>query len=242
VIGALTQKVTGAKLVPVPFLLARTIGDGTGADVLRKDCPSARYVTCRFVPDLPLTENQFLWQDDKGTAWVMLPLQDRFAMAREQVPILLEVLKRYPVRQLEASTRNAVRQITDLDLTEFQRTKVLELEVPNTEFVGDMAEYRHSRIWAERLSFTPVSTYWLVLYTCAGAGAAVLLAARRMIRVDDRVRELATILLVCILLSAAVNGVLSGVAGRYASRISWLAMLSFIVILNQAFKPRPAAD
>ena len=63
-----------------------------------------------------------------------------------------------------------------------------------------------------------------------------------MIRVDDRVRELATILLVCILLSAAVNGVLSGVAGRYASRISWLAMLSFIVILNQAFKPRPAAD
>ena len=139
------------------------------------DCPAAHYVTCRFTPDLPLTENDFLWQDNKGPAWVMLPFDERFAVAREQGPILLEVLKRYPLRQLEASARNALQQIADLDLTEFQRTEVLELEVPNTEFVTDIAGYRRSRIWAERFSLAPVSTYWLTFYAFAGVATAACL-------------------------------------------------------------------
>ena len=78
-----TQKsVTGAKLIPVPFLLARTIGDGTGADVLRHDCPTAHYTTCRFTPrPAPDQTSSFFGNNDKGTAWVMLPLDQRFAVA-----------------------------------------------------------------------------------------------------------------------------------------------------------------
>jgi hypothetical protein len=239
-ISTVTLRLTGAKVTPVPFLLARTIDDGTAAKVLKQDCPQVRYATCRYVKDLPLSSEDFLWNDPKSTPWVDLPADERAAIAGEQNTIVFKALTRYSVEQLAKSAANGIAQLGALSLSGFERNQDLELEVRGTELSSDMARFRTSPVWTTPATLRVMAGFWKTLYFVAAVLAIVGLAARKgpAVRLGPDTRQVLAWLLVGVVISALENGVLSGVFGRYGARISWLPMFALCTLAYAAIAQR----
>jgi hypothetical protein len=227
-ISAVTLRITGVKITPIPFLLARTIGDGTAAKVLQQDCPQARYVTCRFVKDLPLTADEFLWRD----RWVTLPVDQRAAVASEQDAIVFKALTRYPAEQFVRSTQNGIVQLGALGLGGYEKNRTLELEVGRWELSSDMAGFRTSPVWTTPAELGALAGFWKILYLAAAVLAVVGLAARKgpAAQLSAEVRSVLAWLLIAVVIGALEHGALSGVQGRYGSRVSWLPMFTLCTL------------
>lgn len=234
-IGPIVERVSGGKVVPVPFLLARAIGDGTAGKVLAADCPTVAYATCRYLPYLPLSEEDFLWNRTTTEPWVALPVETRRAINAESRTILVETLTRYPVEQLVASTGNFARQLVTHDLGKFGRADILdamERLARNNRFGADIDAYRDSLIWQQRFPLGPLSALWLVVHLAAVAVVITLLVRgrRQGEDIDPAVSVFVVTVLVGLVANAAVHGMLSLVVGRYQSRLGWLALFSAIVL------------
>lgn len=232
-------KMTGYNVVSIPFLLARSVGDGPGAAVLREDCATVDYVSCQFVPGLPLAEIDFLWDSTKVTPWIRLADAERLAVSNEQSRIVAAAVRRYPIAQAQASIGNTVRQFVNLDLTKFgprQRTETIELKTLPDERVA----YRQTLIKTDSFPLAAMTTAYFAIYVIALIVALGLLVSRDRLlpTVDDRYATIAAMMLVSLVISAATTGSFAGVIGRYQARISWLGVFAVIILVNQLFARR----
>lgn len=241
-IGPLVQRATGAKVVPIPFLLARAIGDGTAARILAEDCPQRHYATCRFLPYLPMSEEAFLWNGTTTAPWAALPNETRLAINAEAKPILRAVVTRHPLQQISASLGNFGRQLVSQDLSKFARPSVLqgmEDVARFSRYRQEMADYQATRIWQKAFPLTGLSALWLIVHLAAIAAIGVLW--RRQGRHSDAFEPTKVFILtvlVALLANAAIHGMFSIVVGRYQSRIAWLALFSAIVLIWPAVTSR----
>lgn len=237
-VGPAIQRATGAKLVPVPFLLARAIGDGTAEKILTEECAERHYATCRFLPYLPMTEEAFLWNTTKTTPWVALTNDVRLAINADTKPILVAILTRYPVQQIATSLGNFGMQLISQDISKFSNPKVLQGmdEVARfSRYQSEIDQYRGSRIWQQSFPLKGLSTLWLAVHLAAIAAIAMLWrTSSRQQHGLDAAKVFVITVLVALLANAAIHGMFSIVVGRYQSRIAWLVLFSAIVMIFPA--------
>jgi hypothetical protein len=248
------ERAAGVEVVSVPFLLARSIGDGPGARLLTEDCPGAGYVSCGFVPHFPLTEGEVLWTKplltrpgaEKFASWARLPPAERRAISAEANGIVLKAAMRYPVEQVSATLGNIARQLVDLNVVKFGWTNIRVKSYEATTgkiFASEGERYKATRIWAGTFPLKFVSGLWLAVYLAAAGAIVIMLAIarQRRVKIDDATRIFVTTVITGVLMNAAISATFSATVGRYQSRLSWLVLLSAILIGHAMARARVTA-
>ncbi len=230
-VDIVAAKVTRTRVVAPPLLLARLIGDGTAGRVLAADCPTRHYETCRYLPALPLRENDFLWQSPKAVSWNNSPDASRIVIVAEQKAIIRAVLTRYPLTQLGRSLDNAATQLWTTGLDEFEMNPAIDLGMRSPEFAEPIARYHASAVVRDRLSLAPLATAWAMVYALAAALSLALLLGWRRLGLRPATVGVVVTVFAGIVVNAAINGALSGVFGRYGARVEWLALFGLIALI-----------
>jgi hypothetical protein len=200
------------------FLLGRLFGDGLAPDFLREQCPKRPFVSCRYLSNLPRSEQEFMFQHPL--------LRDLKGHDDEVDTIVHGTLFAYPRRFLVSSAKQTLLQLvtlrtgeemrlhatTDLDTYAIQRVWPLELD-----------RYRISRQFGDSLrpladAFARVHTtiFWFSVAAC-------LMFARtgRFARID----KFFVSAIVLLVINAAVCGASAGVFDRYQNRVEWIMPL-----------------
>ena len=225
-------RLTGKPVVPVPFLLARMVGDGTAEPYLKEACPVRHYATCAYLARMPMLENDFLWSRD-ATRSVMATATPatRAAIAREANTIALGVIARDPMGVAKAGVENAFRQFADVGVTELAALPHDDAQ-PIRYLRYWLERYRHSAIAEGRMPLFALSMMMRVVYFASLGGALALLFRRRA---DQETVTFALLLFLGLAANAAVSGAISGVFDRYQGRVAWLAAFALLALLA---KPR----
>jgi hypothetical protein len=222
-----------------PFLLGRLMGDGTAQRVLTEDCPRTHWLTCRYLPVSPLSENDFLWGGGVDVerpylGYNQLPTNQQIQIKREAATIEERTLTRYWASQIPITLSNILHQFLDTDLNEFRQTNKLVTKygtMPHGEWVYRTLIYRHPAI-LKAFSNCSMIAYWMSL----------LCAVWMMFNscyYSDFVESDRAFLKVCMLfliVNAAVCGALAGVFGRYQARFAWPFMLAVTALLVKGLR------
>ena len=219
----------GAEPVRPPYLMARMIADGPGADYLKENCPHAGFTVCRFVDKLPISSAEnFLWSTDPTQSGVFASSDPdtRRALVAEQNSFILATLKYDPLGVIKCVLRNSILQIVDIGLIEFNYHKI------NLEFYKEhvpkyyLAIMKGTEAWNDEMPVASVSKLVLastIVSTLFIVG--VLIQNRRATEQDRRFETFAGIIVAGVLLNAFICGALSGPNERYQARVIWLAPL-----------------
>ncbi|QUD86864.1 hypothetical protein [Phenylobacterium montanum] len=243
---AMVEHTVGAPPVTPPFLTARVVADGPGTRFAQAGCGGQAFVVCRYAGRLPLDVDHFLWgQTDRDGVFQTASPADRRALGEEQARFALAAVRAYPMDQARASLANAIRQVGDSDISDFDYKPSLRqtfIQSLPAETVRAMA---HSRAFAEAW---PVEALWGL--QTAVMGALVLAAAALMLRRpsgsgrERRALDFLALIVVGVLANAGVCGVLSSVNGRYEARVIWcapLALAAWLMLRLQSRAEREAA-
>jgi hypothetical protein len=207
------------------FLLGRLFGDGLAADFLRENCPQRPFISCRYLNNLPRTEQQFLFQHAL--------LHDLSKQPDEIETIVRETISAYPLTFVISSAKQTVLQLMALRTGEEMRlhaANVWNIRVIERVFPRDFLAFSNGRQFRDGLrsladAIAPVHTavFWL-------SAAACLLFARsgRFPRINTFFVS-ATVFLV---INAGVSGALAGVYDRYQSRVAWIIPLCLIAYFS----------
>lgn len=199
---------TGPSIAPkrLPLVLARSIADGPGKWYLEEACPSAGYAICEVFDDIPDDLGTLLWSPEgmkSATGEQMARMQ------AEEVEILIETMKAYPLQQARALAGNAALQLIAVGTGEILPRRA-DGDGPFPTLTAEADAYPAIR------GFDPV----VKLGTVAGLAGLLVLALRGMLP-----RYLAAafaLLILATLVNGAMFGGLSAPVDRYQSRIAWL--------------------
>jgi hypothetical protein len=237
------RQVTGKFPIPVPFLLARLVGDGTAQRYLQDVCPSRHFTTCDYLGKMPMTENDFLWSREADKS-VMgdASRQTRAAIADEAGVIVWGTLKAYPLEEAAAAARNVMVQLGDVGVGEFALVPS-DPVAPVPILRPALDQYRMSAIAEGWMPLTEISVLMRGVYFAALVGIGTLLwrRPRGPAQGDPDVRFV-LLLLTGIAANAVVSGAIAGVFDRYQGRVAWLASLGFAVLLAKMLKARRRAS
>ena len=222
------------------FILARVIYDGPGMDVLRRDCPDARWLLCPFLDRFPPDSDQFLWRPDSP---IMLAGGHKRVSADANA-IIAAALRAEPGTELLAVLRNGITQLgrfatgDELHACPATVTPWIERDFPAFE----QAAYAAARQTGNRLA---VQDWMQALHAVVALGgiagcAAVLVLARRRGHVAA---GFAATVLLAVLANAFVAGGLSTPHHRYGSRVMLLgpavALLGGVALTSKKQTPPP---
>jgi hypothetical protein len=205
------------------FLLARMVGDGTAQAYLREHCPRRNYILCEYLEELPEDAERFLWDSDGVLQRAGAP-----ALRSEAREIVAGVLASDPAWQLQRVGSNTVRQFFV-----FQDGDWLEIDDPAGNVVGryiryllpaDYPSYMASRQATGRLP-TLAITLWHAFFVVVGLTASAFLFLEFARRGERHLTALFVVMVAALVGNALITGGISGVHGRYQSRIVWLVVL-----------------
>jgi hypothetical protein len=100
-----------------PFLTARSIEDGPGRLYLLAHCPRIGVVMCDHLDKLDDNTEQLIWAADG--VYCAIPPQERAAMRAEDKDLYIAAALGHPWMQIEAMTRNALRQLVTFGVQEY---------------------------------------------------------------------------------------------------------------------------
>jgi hypothetical protein len=222
------------------------IGDGTATQVLARDCAAPRpglhgapprWALCRYLPHMPMTADEFLWDLKSDLPWAALPLPEQLALAREEQPMLMAVMAGHPGAQLGASLRNSFDQLANHDLGEFGVAYIrgsLAPSMDNPTLRADMLAWQTTAAGTDRFPFAPLSAFWLAVHVAALAVIGAALRWRHAIPAHLAALALAVPLLLVI--NAAVHGALSGSHGRYQAPLQGLTLLAAAALMPYVWR------
>jgi len=197
------------------ILLSRLFADGLAADFLRENCPRCAFISCRYLSNLPRTQEEFVFQHPL--------LADLKGHEEEMGSIVRGTLLAYPGRFAISSVRETLRQLIALRTGDEIRTynskewtNVAIIRV----FPGDIQRLFNSRQYRDRLlplvdAIAPMQTvvFWLSLPACL-----VLAWTGRFVRIN--------IFLYCaiafLIINATICATTAAVFDRYQSRVAWI--------------------
>ena len=223
-VGKLTTG--GVSLAParLPILLARTLADGPGGAYLEEVCPEAGWTLCEVYDEFPTSVRDALWGPDSIAN--RASVEQRRAIAREEVPLVLSVLRAYPVEQGTALARNAVAQLGLIGMDDVRRTEI------------EIEGHREAEVALERLPRgADVLVMEQVQWGAVAAGLLGLVVA--LWRGGPGVRPAIALLALGLATNAAVCGGLSAPADRYQGRVIWTLVLLGLAL---ALGPREARE
>ena len=228
-------RLTGKPVVPVPFLLARMVGDGTAEPYLKETCPVRHYATCAYLGRMPMPENDFLWSRDPARSVMATATPaTRAAIAGEANAIAMGVIWRDPAGVAVAAVKNAFRQFADVGVGELATLPHDDVQ-PIRYLRYGLERYGHSAIAQGRMPLSALSAMMRAVYFASLLGALTLLFRRRA---DKDVFTFTLLLFLGLAANAIVSGAISGVFDRYQGRVAWLAAFALAALLAT----RPAEE
>ncbi|WP_313535043.1 hypothetical protein [Sphingomonas sp.] len=243
----LAARHAGLTVYSPPFVMARLIGDRTAEKYLRETCPQTHYATCRFLPRMPMTENEFLWSGDgSAVSFATLSAAEKARICDEQWPIVLGTLRSHGLEQLGKSLTGVFRQIATVGVTEYG---LMPRDALTTLLHPDIQAYHRSGIGHHTMPLRLISGLMLACYALGGV-ALVILAARvrgqpggfqTLSAAHTRLFEATLLVVFAVLLNGAVCGAISGVFDRYQGRVAWLIPLFALAILMEVASSRRGA-
>ncbi len=200
-----TASVTPLRL---PIVLARSLQDGPASWYLETACPEADHAICEvFGDEIPDSVPDFLWGEDGINSLTNAQLQ---RIRDEEVEILWQAFKRYPLAQTSSLFGNAIRQAGSIGLDELQSTAGLDAAYAPLPGPDDPLS---EGLLTAFDTIAPLFT-WL-----AAAGLGGMFLWRRLSRPQV---EILFVVFVGLALNALVFGGLSAPADRYQGRVAWL--------------------
>ena len=220
-------KVYGEPALSPPFLTARLVGDGhVGEAWLKTHCPQSGFVTCKVANRLPISTDDFLWSADPAhAAFFTASLEDRRAMAHEQSALVAAVVRDRPLAAARDFVADGASQLATLSLEDFNHKPSVRQSIDAWMVGPDATSWRASMAYRQAWPIQPMNLVlaWLVI---ASVVLIAVLAVQTVFNCpaaedDDRRRLLmaAFVIVAAITANAAICGGLSGVFGRYQSRI-----------------------
>ena len=197
------------------FLMARLFGDGLAADFLRENCPQRHFVSCRYLSDLPRTQEEFLFQH---------PLYLEIRGDEEEMgEIVRGTILANPVRFAISSAKETLLQFTSLRTGDEIRNygaREWNSEVLPKVYPGDWRAFSNARQYHGRLNpladasgSLDTAVFWLSAVIClylAGTGRF------------GRINLFFYSAMAYLLVNAAVCATFAGVYDRYQSRVAWI--------------------
>ncbi len=209
------------------FLFSRMVGDGIVADYLREVCPRPDLSLCALKDPLPDDHNDYLW--NKQEAFLALGAWQPTPELRD---IIVDSLKRMPLRHAIAAVVDTVGQLLTLDLGDSltqhgpRSTRIMEVAFPR-----DALDYHDARQQTGRLRPT-ITLLNQVQRPIQFAAMAILFALAGWMAWRGRKPTAGFCLLVlaALVLNAFICGVFSGFNNRYQSRVAWLALTGVMLV------------
>ncbi len=219
--GFARQELSLSPVSPI-FMLARMIGDGTAQAYLRERCPERGYVLCEHLEELPDDADRFLWDSDSVFQRAGGP-----ALRGEAGEIVAGVLATHPARQLQQVGSNAVRQFFVFQDGDWlgrddPAGRVLDRYIRHF-FPADYPSYIASRQSTDQLPRV-VITLWHAFFVVVGLTASAFLFLEFARRGEREMTALFVVMVAALVGNALITGGISGVHGRYQSRIVWLVV------------------
>jgi hypothetical protein len=210
------------RITAPPFVMARLLEDGTGADYLTEECSrTPRHTFCQVPIQPPIDSDSFLWnQDENGTYLVVEPPQ-RERLRQEEMAFALGTVASRPLEQLRISATNWWRQLGMNEVVE-------PIADPRTQTSFGLFENVNARPGEDRqYSFEALLERFrttILLASTAALTIVLVMAVAAMPKSEERRRIVVIIVvaMVAVLASAAITGMLSKPYPRYQARISWL--------------------
>jgi len=171
--AAVVQRSTGQAPIRPPFLMARLITDGPGADWARAHCASSPYVVCRYAANFGQgSSDDFLWDHDPRIGVFSVASRDeRVALAQEQLAFARDVVAAYPWRVAADAARNFGRQLTLTGISQFTygpaEVDYFAHKIPATDF----AHLKDTLAAARRFPNTRLASVQALVSVLSAAGA-----------------------------------------------------------------------
>jgi len=215
---------------------ARMLQDGIVAQYLNDHCPDTHLKLCPYRNELPETGDQFLWEDG--------PFQDlgRFeGLDNEMREIVLNSLRDYPARQIEAALMSTVKQLTMVATGTGVNNRVVHTYGIMGGYVQEeLKAMRAARQQRGELDFSAINRLHIPIALVSMAMMLLGFVALFQKRRDDLALLAATVA-VATLTNASVCAVLSGPHDRYGARIAWLSTFVVIVAAMRYLKSAKAS-
>lgn len=229
-LGASSVVLETASATPqrLPIVLARSLADGPAYWYLSEACPEAEHAMCEaFGDDIPESIGQLLWSD-RG---VKSLTADQVARIRaEEMTVIWEAYKAYPIAQTRSLFRNAVVQAVIFGTDNIQ--------VGQFDHASSRMEFlpRGSKPYAALVSFDGLVTLatWAGIVLCFAVGLSG--------RVRREHAALLWISLAGLLINAAIFGGLSSPVERYQSRVIWILPMLAAMLLSASKSKRKDPD
>ena len=197
------------------FLMARLFGDGLAANYLHANCPQQNFISCRYLAELPQTQEEFLFQH---------PLYpDLKGHEDEMEAIVRGTIHAYPVRFIESGIKETLVQLASLKTGDEIRSygaREWNSNVLPLVFPADFQAFVEGRQYRDRL--TPAadasaaldtSVFWLSV-----AASLFLTWTGRFGRISLFFYSAAAYLVI----NAAICASFAGVYDRYQGRVAWI--------------------
>ncbi len=202
-----------------PFLLARSLADGPARWYLEQHCPTRDYVMCRYLDRLPSGEVVYnlLWAPDGIYMSAPPALRDR--LRREELPLVADAIRDYPLEQLQASLGDVLEQLGEFGPEQFHLGGTVHADGREYQWVPG------SGASARAPAAVTLMQYGAVILA-AGLSGFVFLHRADLV---PQARAVILMVLAGFLANAAVCGALSEPGPRYQARIAWLLPLLGVV-------------
>lgn len=192
----------------LPLLLARSLEDGPAHWYLTEACPEADYAICTLFDEIPDNITKFMWREEGLGGATPEQVQ---AIRDEELRIVMESFRRYPVAQTRALVGNGLLQVVAVGTGQIMPVAYLSTD-PIQVYIRKGRPAQGPVIWTFDF-ITPVGT-------AVAIAALAVLAWRR--RLESWEIEVIAVIALALLINAAIFGGLSAPVDRYQSRIIWL--------------------
>ena len=222
----------------LPFLTARVIADGPGADYLREHCDEHNWIICQYRGDLPTSMREFLWEPDG--VWTSADLVTRERLRAEEFAFVAAVLRTYPVRQMKATMANIRSQAMSFDLWTFGShpdvNHTIRRRVPAMAAAYSQARQRRASLNIDLFS----SICRRTVYFSALAVPVLLVVCRRRSACPAALLGFALFILLGVVGNLALGAGLSVATDRLHARAIWLIpLLAMLLTVSLVFDRRP---
>jgi hypothetical protein len=235
ILNVAIEHVLGAPPMHPPFIEARLIADGPGYKFLKNTCPANGFILCRYLDQLPMPADEFLW--NPTTVFSAADAETRRRISAEQPAFTIAVVKYDPVGVASAALHNSAYQLTLAGLDNFlygeqDGREVTEVRLPPSV----LYTFQHTAAYDGKM---PVAI-WVQIHEVVDLVAVAVIALLVWRGQLGNVGTMALWILVGILVDAAVCGSLSTPHIRYSERVQWVLLLAACLLVARWLQNRNA--
>jgi hypothetical protein len=214
------------------YLMARVVSDGPAQLYLKTHCGQLQWTICKFQDRFTYDETDFLWMPNG--VWMSADAADRAELRKEEMPLVEGTLRAYPWAQIKRSWQNFANQLLNFRIEVFPGTAWLQSTMTK---VLPLDAGRYARTLQARCELPtrgPDRIWHGVLYVSLLLIVALSLGARR----NRLLMGMLTVVGAMSILNPAATAVLSGISGRYQSRVVWMVVLVAMLMAARVWESR----